>query len=30
MINILYKPINFQSAVVKLYYIKEKIPDILE
>ena len=30
IINILYKLTNFQLTVVKLYYIKEKILDILK
>ena len=30
IINILYKPTNFQLTVVKPYYIKEEIPDVLK
>ena len=30
IINIPHKPTNFQSTVVKLYYTKEEIPDILK
>ena len=29
-IDILYRPTNFQSTVVKPYYAKEEIPDILK
>ena len=30
IINILYKPTNFQSTVVKPYYTKEEILDVLK
>ena len=30
IINILYRPTNFQSTVIKLYYTKEKIPDVFK
>ena len=30
IINMLYKPTNFQSTVIKPYYIKEEILDVLE
>ena len=30
IINMLYKPINFKSTIIKLYYIKEEILDILK
>ena len=29
-INILHRPINFQLTIIKPYYIKEEIPDVLE
>ena len=29
-INMPYRPTNFQLTVIKPYYIKEEIPDILE
>ena len=30
IINMLYRLTNFQSTVVKPYYIKEEIPDVLK
>ena len=30
IINMPYRPTNFRLTIVKLYYVKEEIPDILE